>query len=149
MTLNRFFWELHQSTKFLTCTVFTLDFMFMNLAYQKRLLEKQDWVRFVLTLSDFFYNEPVFLKYVIHVVLSVKTCPKVHLIHDMCILCTSFLMYKLFLSSLSFFLSLSLVTHVIKTKINHFIQAECCCIIISTILTIVDTAGVGHALSLR
>lgn len=53
----------------------------------------------------FFYNEPVFLKYVIHVVLSVKTCPKVHLIHDMCILCTSFLMYKLFLSSLSFFLS--------------------------------------------
>lgn len=97
----------------------------------------------------FFYNEPVFLKYVIHVVLSVKTCPKVHLIHDMCILCTSFLMYKLFLSSLSFFLSLSLVTHVIKTKINHFIQAECCCIIISTILTIVDTAGVGHALSLR
>lgn len=33
----------------------------------------------------FFYNEPVFLKYVIHVVLSVKTCPKVHLIYDMCI----------------------------------------------------------------
>lgn len=28
----------------------------------------------------FFYNEPVFLKYVIHVVLSVKTCSKVHLI---------------------------------------------------------------------
>lgn len=103
MTLNRFFWELHQSTKFLTCTVFTLDFMFMNLAYQKRLLEKQDWVRFVLTLSDFFYNEPVFLKYVIHVVLSVKTCPKVHdtwYVH---------IMYILFdvqiISLLSFFLS--------------------------------------------
>lgn len=42
---------------------FSLDFMCMNLAYQKRFLEKQMNVEVVLTLSDDFNNEPVFLKF--------------------------------------------------------------------------------------
>lgn len=43
---------------------FSLDFLEgMNLAYQKRFLEKQMNVEVVLTLSDDFNNEPVFLKF--------------------------------------------------------------------------------------
>lgn len=76
-------------------------------------------VEIVLTLSDDFNNEPVFLKFDIKCSrkctdLSTSTIDR----------CTSFLMYIIFsFSFLSFPLSYDLCH---QNQINHFRQAKCC-----------------------
>lgn len=62
MTINKFFGNSINQPSFKHVQL-SLDFMCMNLAYQKRFLEKQMNVEVVLTLSDDFNNEPVFLKF--------------------------------------------------------------------------------------
>lgn len=98
---------------------FSLDFMCMNLAYQKRFLEKQMNVEVVLTLSDDFNKNLYSWNLILYGVGSVQTCPQVQLLDEHHFWCTLFSL----LFSLSIPLSYDLCH---QNQINHFIQAKCC-----------------------